>query len=163
MVFFQEFNSSKRSLVSGTLLSILVNLNNAIVWMVSTCPLISNSFILFTKPLGIAPSVPITTAITVTFMFRVFFSSLARSRYRFRFLLILLCGLPKRQSPLLNKISFFFLTITRLVVWPRFGDLFVSLWPRYGDMFVSQFLLLLSLLFHFLTRFTNQYHMIVFQ
>ena len=62
-----------------TLLGILANLNNAVVWMVSTRPLIFKFII---NPLVTLPSAPITIGITVTFMFySFFFSPLARSRY----------------------------------------------------------------------------------
>ena len=54
--------------VSRTLLSILTDLSNAVVWVVSARPLISNSSSLITK----LPSVPIITSITVTFMFHDF-------------------------------------------------------------------------------------------
>ena len=43
--------------VSKTRLSILVDLENDVVWIVSTCPLISKSSSPFTKPLGLVPSV----------------------------------------------------------------------------------------------------------
>ena len=67
--------------VSRTLLSILGDLNNAVVWMVSTRPLISISSSSYTNILVTVASVPITIGITVTFMFYSFFSSLARSTY----------------------------------------------------------------------------------
>ena len=67
--------------VSRTLLSIAVDLCNTVVWIVSTCPLISESSSPFTNPLGIVPRAPITIGITVTFIFHNFFSSLARFRY----------------------------------------------------------------------------------
>ena len=57
-----------------------IDLNNAVVWMASARPPISNSSILLTKLLVIVPSVPITTGITVTFMFYNFFSSLTMSK-----------------------------------------------------------------------------------
>ena len=41
------------------------NLNSAVVWMVSMCPLISKSLSLFTKPLGIVPRILITFIITI--------------------------------------------------------------------------------------------------
>ena len=79
MVFNWSLSDSKSPQVSRTLLSILADLDNAVVWMVSTCPLISKSSSPFTNPLVTIPSTPITTGITVTFMFHSFFSSLARS------------------------------------------------------------------------------------
>ena len=45
MVFLWSLSDSKSSQVSRTLLSILASLNNAEVWMVSTRPLISISFL----------------------------------------------------------------------------------------------------------------------
>ena len=57
----------------GTLLSILADLNNAVVWMVSTRPLNSKSTSPCTKPLVTVPSTPDTTGITVVFMFHFFF------------------------------------------------------------------------------------------
>ena len=63
--------------------SIRASLNNAVVWMVSTRPLITKSSSSFTNHLGIVPSVPITVGITVTFMFFCFFffSSLPKFKY----------------------------------------------------------------------------------
>ena len=45
--------------------SCLKYLNNAVVWMVSTRPLISGSSSSFTYPLVTVPNVPITIGITV--------------------------------------------------------------------------------------------------
>ena len=56
-------------------------LNNAVVWMVSTRPLISKSSSSCCNPLVTLPSAPIIIGITVSFMFYSFFSSLARSTY----------------------------------------------------------------------------------
>ena len=67
--------------VSKSLLSILADLNNAVFWMVSTCPLISESSCPFINILGIESSTSITIGISVTFMFHSFVSSLARSQY----------------------------------------------------------------------------------
>ena len=80
MVFYWSLSSSKSPQVSRTLLSILADLNNVIVWMVSIRPLISKSFSPCTTPLLTVLSAPITIGITVTFMFHSFFNSLARSR-----------------------------------------------------------------------------------
>ena len=67
--------------VSRTLLTILADLNKIVVWMVSTCPLISKSSSPFINPSVTVLRAPIPIGITVTFMFHLFFNSLARSRY----------------------------------------------------------------------------------
>ena len=82
MVHHKTWSDSKCLQVSRTLHSILANLHNAVVWIISTRPLISKSSSLFINPLVIAQSAPITTGITVTFMFHSFcFSSLVSSKY----------------------------------------------------------------------------------
>ena len=73
--------TSKSPQVSKILLSILTNLNNAVVWMISTHPLISKSSNPFNNPLVTVNSTTITIGITVTYTFYNFVSSLARSRY----------------------------------------------------------------------------------
>ena len=78
MAFHWSLSDCKSPQVSMTLLSILVDLYNAVVWMVSARPLISKSSSPFTNPLGIVPLKRITICITVTFMFHSFFSTLAR-------------------------------------------------------------------------------------
>ena len=75
------FSDSNSPQVSRTLLSILGVLNNAVVWMVSTRPLISNSSSPCTDPLVTVPIAPIKIGITVSFMFHSVFSSLAGFRY----------------------------------------------------------------------------------
>ena len=62
-------NSSQ---VSRTLISILVALNNAVILMVSTRPLISKSSSPFINPLVTVPGAPITNGITIIFMFHFF-------------------------------------------------------------------------------------------
>ena len=69
MVSHWSLSDSKSLQVSRTLLSILADLNNAVVLMVSTCPLISKSSSPFNNPLEIIPSAPI---IIVIFMFHRF-------------------------------------------------------------------------------------------
>ena len=76
MLFHWSLSDSKSPQVSRTRLRILVVLSNAVVWIVSTCPLTSKSSRPFNNPLVI---VPIGTIIT--FMFHSFFNSLARLRY----------------------------------------------------------------------------------
>ena len=59
--------------VSSTLLRILADLINALVWMVSTRPLISTSSSPFTNLSVTVPKAPINIGINVTFMFFSFF------------------------------------------------------------------------------------------
>ena len=76
--------------ISMTLLTILANLNNVVVWMVSTCPPISKSSSLFTNSLGIVLSVPITVIIiylkpcnciqTITWIHRIVYKLLVLNR-----------------------------------------------------------------------------------
>ena len=65
-----------------TLLSILIDLNNAVVWVVSICSLISKSSNPCNNLLVILSSTPITTDTAVTFMSHsLFFSSPTKSWY----------------------------------------------------------------------------------
>ena len=66
MVIHWSLNKNKSPEVSRTLLSILVNLSNAIVWILSTRPLIAKSSCPFTNPLVTVPRAPNTIGITVT-------------------------------------------------------------------------------------------------
>ena len=81
MVFHWSLSDRKSPQLSTTLLSILVGLKNAVVWMVSTRPPTSKSSILFNNPLVTVPKAPITIGTIVTFMFHSFYNSQARSRY----------------------------------------------------------------------------------
>ena len=85
MVFHWRLSDSESPQVSRTLLSILTVFDNAVVWMVSTRPPKSKSSRPFNNPLVTVPKAPITIGIIVTFMFRSFFHSLARSWHLFLF------------------------------------------------------------------------------
>ena len=93
MVFHWSLSDSKSSQVSRTRLSILAVLSSAVVWIVSTRSPTSKSSRPFDNPLVTVPNAPITIGTIVTFMFHIFFNSLARSRYlsffspSFRFIL----------------------------------------------------------------------------
>ena len=122
MVFHWSLSDNKPLQVSRTLLSILADLNNAVVWMVSTCPLISKSFSPYDNPLEIVPSAPITIGNTVIFMFYdflVLWQSLGN--LSFCFLLFLLSGSLRQQVH-----CFFCWLSLGLVVSPKLDDLFVS-------------------------------------
>ena len=145
--FLQEFEWQQ---VSRTLLIIL---NNAVVWMVSTHPLISKSSSPCTNPLVTVPIALITTGIIATFMFHSFFNSRARSRYLSLFshsFNFPLWSVGTEKSTILQVLFFLFCCLLKdLVVRPRFGDLFVSQNPR-G---VCASLLLLLLLLLLLSKF----------
>ena len=81
LVFHWGLSDSKSPQISRTLLSILSDLNNVVMWIFSACPSISNSWNPFTKLLMFVPSAGITIGITVTFMFHSLFSSLTRSKF----------------------------------------------------------------------------------
>ena len=81
MVFHWRLSDSKSPQVSRTLLSILAVFNNAVVWMVFTRSPTSKSSRHFNNPFVTVPKAPITIDIIVTFMFHIFFNSLARLRY----------------------------------------------------------------------------------
>ena len=80
MVSQWSLRDRKSPQVSRTLLSILAYLNNALVCLVSTRPLIYKSSRPYINPLATVPSVPVTTGVNVTFMIRRFLFSLAKSR-----------------------------------------------------------------------------------
>ena len=71
--FHWSFSVIKSPQVSRTLLSILVVLNNGVVWIVSPRPPTSKSSSPFISPLVTVPKVPTTIGIIDTFMFHSFF------------------------------------------------------------------------------------------
>ena len=81
VVFSIEFGWLQVSSSLQDLLSILADLRNTVVWMVSNCPVIFKFSSPFTNLLGIVPSALTTIGITVTFMLHNFFNSQARSMY----------------------------------------------------------------------------------
>ena len=81
MVFHWNLRDNKSPQISWTLLSILADLNNDVMLIVSSCSLISKSSSPFTNPLVTVPRAPITIGINVTFMFHSFFQFQARSEY----------------------------------------------------------------------------------
>ena len=122
MVFHWRLSNSKSPQVSRTLLSILAVFNNAVVWMVFTCPPISKSSSPFSNPLVTVPNSPITIGIIVTCMFHSFFNSLARSRYlsffSHSFSFILWSAETAKSTILLIFFFFFCWSLLGLVFWP---------------------------------------------
>ena len=131
-----SLSDRKSPQVLRTLLSILTNLNNAIVWMVSTRPVISKSSRPCTNPFMTVLITLIIIGIIVTFMFHSFYNTLARSWYLFLFSpsLISFCGPPIQQSPQFCKFSFFFVDYYK--IWSSGRDLVISLYLEIPEEFV---------------------------
>ena len=85
MVFHRSLGYNKSTQDSRTLLSVLADLNNTVVWMVSTRPVIFKSSSHYTNSLMTVPRTPITFGVTVTFMFHSLFDSLEQLWYLFLF------------------------------------------------------------------------------
>ena len=75
MAFHWSLSDSKSPQIYSTLLSILGDLNNAVVSTVSTRPVISKSSSPCTNPLVTAPRAPIKIGIIVTFISHSFLIS----------------------------------------------------------------------------------------
>ena len=125
VAFHGSLSDSKSYQVSRTLLSILADLNNVVVWMVTTRPLISMSSSLFNNPLVTVQRAPIIIGINVTFMFYSFsISKQGLGTYPPLFLSILLWGQPGQLSPQFYMYSFFFF----LLIIIRSGRLAEIIW-----------------------------------
>ena len=85
MGFQWSLSDSKFPQVSRTLLRILADLSNAVVWAVSTRPVISKSSSPCINRLVTGSRSPITIDIIVTFMFHIFSIPKKWSRYLFLF------------------------------------------------------------------------------
>ena len=133
MVFYWGLSDSKSTQVSRILLSILADLNNAVVWMVSTRPLISKSSRPFINPSVTVAWAPITNGINVIFLFHNFFNSRARSWYLSFFLLsfkFTLLSTRTAKSTILQVFSFLllFLFIIIIIIIIRSGRLAEIRW-----------------------------------
>ena len=135
-----------------TYLIILADLRNVVVWIISVRLLVSSSF---SNSLGIVPSRPTTTSITVTFMFLCFFSSLARSKYLFicsLSLIFILWSVGTEKSTRRHFFLFFFYFV--FLFWLCFC--FVGFFWFYFVLFLLFFVFFLLffafvfLFFHFL-------------
>ena len=112
MVFPWKLSDNKCHQVSRTLLSILVDLSNAIDWIVSTRSLISKSSSLFTNSLVRVPRALITIGTTTTSMFHSF--SQFPSKVQVLILLFaffLLYSVVSRDSKVHNSASSLFLLL----------------------------------------------------
>ena len=125
MVFPRSLSDTKSLQVSWTNLSILDDLNNASVWIVSIRLPISNSTSLLTKLQGTIPSAPITVGITVTLTFHsFFFSSLAKFKnIVLSFCFLFFYSVVWRQNPLFDWFSFLCLLLQSLLLGIRWSVL----------------------------------------
>ena len=97
MVFYWRLSDCKSLQNPRSFLSILTVLNNVVVWIFPTRPLISESSSLFNNPSLNVLKALITIGIIVTFMFHILFSIPYEGRGTypfFHFHSILLCGQP---------------------------------------------------------------------
>ena len=109
--FHCGLSDSKSLQVSRTLLSILADLENCLVFVWSPLnPFISNSSILFINSLLTVPSSPIAINICITFMFYSFLSSQARSRYSsfFSFSFSFAMWSARTAKPTIQQVLFLF-------------------------------------------------------
>ena len=137
MVFHWSLSDSKSPQVSRTLLSILAVLNNAVVWMVPTCPPVYKSSFPFSY---CSKSTNYNWYNCHLHVPQFFFNSLARSRYfslfSYSFSFILWSAETAKLTIL--QVPFFLLIIIILVFWPRLGDPCVC--QRHIGVYVCHFL-----------------------
>ena len=108
MVSLWSLSDNKSPQVSRTLLSILPNLNNVVVWMVFTRLVIYKSSSPCTNPLVTIPRATITFNIIVNFMFHSFVNSQARSRYFSNFFNFTRWSAGTAKSTILQVLPLFF-------------------------------------------------------
>ena len=139
MVFHWSMSDSKSPQVSRTLLSILVVLNNAVDWMVSARPPTFKSSGPFNNPLVTVSNAPITIGIIITFMFHIFFNSLARSRHLFFFLYsfsFILWSAGTANSTIL-QILFLLLIILKSGLLAEISELSICMSKSHKNLWVS--------------------------
>ena len=118
MVSHRSLSDCKSPRVSRS--SILTDLNNAVVWMVSNCHLIFNSSSPCINPLVTVQSTPITICITVTFMFYSFCCSVAKFKYSFSLLFIFTLWSARKAKSNIRQVLFFYYQKVWLLVSQKF-------------------------------------------
>ena len=130
MVFHWNLNDNESSQVARTLLSILDDLSNPVVGIVSTRCLISKSSSPFTNPFVIVPRAPITIDIAVTFVIHNIFNSLARCRFLFFLLLschFTLWSARTAMSKIPEVVFFFYYYNVWSLAWDKVIRLYVKI------------------------------------
>ena len=106
--------------------------------MVLIRPLISKSSSPCTNPLVVVPRAAIRIGITVTFMFHGFFQFLSKARYFSFFSLsfsFTLCSVGTPKSIIRKVLFFFFFPFFFFFCWISLG---LVVWPKFGNPFLSQ-------------------------
>ena len=137
MIFHLSLSDSKSPQVPRTLLSILADLNNAAVWMVSTRTVISKSFSYCMNPLITVTRTPIIIDIIITCMFLSFFQFLSKvGVFIFLFTFFQFYSVVSRDSKVYNSVSslFFFFLLPGLVVS---RDSVINLYLKIPEAFVD--------------------------
>ena len=114
-----ELSERKSPQVSRTRLSILVVLNNAVVWVVSTRPPTSKSSSFFSYPLVTVPKTSVTIGIIINFKFHSFSNSLVRSRYLSFFshsLSFIVVSRDRKVDNFANFLFFFFFFVFLVII-----------------------------------------------
>ena len=140
MISHWSLSGSKFPQVFRTLLSILTYPKNALVCMVYIRAIISQSSSPCTNPLVDAPRAPLTIGTTVTFIFHSSFQFPSNVQILIRlFTFFHFYSVASRDSKVKSSkdsVCFIFCWILQgLIIWPTFGDPFVSLTPL--DLYVS--------------------------
>ena len=117
MIFHRSLSNNRSPQVSRTLLSILTVLNNVVVWMVSTRPLIYKSSSPVDNRFVTLPKAPITIGITVTFMFHIFLQFPSKAQVLvFLFVFFQFYSVASRDSKDHNFPRVFFLLLL-IFIW----------------------------------------------
>ena len=127
MVSLRSLSDSKSPQVPQDSSQYFSQFQQCLIWMFSTCPLISKSSSPCTNPLLTVPRAPITIGTTVTFMFHSFFQLPSKVQVlTFFSLSVLLGGHLGQESPQVGKI-FFWLSLL-LLLHIRVFHISVSWW-----------------------------------
>ena len=141
MDFYWSLSVNKSLQVSRTLLSILADLNNAVIWTVSTSPIISKSSRPYPNHLVTVPREPITIGIIVSFTLHSVFQFLRKVQVLiplFVFFHIYTVVRWDSKVSISASVRFFCWLLLGLVVWPRLSDPFVSQNLRCGCVSFSR-------------------------
>ena len=123
------------SQVSRTLLSILAYFNNALICMVSVCPLFSKSSSTRTSHLMTVSRTLITTGITVTFMFYILFSYQQGQVLIFLFAFSQFYYVVSRESNIHNSASSLFFVVY-FNAWSSGRYKFICLYLKIPEVFL---------------------------